>query len=165
MAVLALAIYENPTVQLILVQLIPVLLANQLLGVLLGALVGGLGAWFIQRRSLMFEHRKDLIERIYAPLFDELTDGRKNLLDSLKPMEHTEWDRIQNEHLSHWIEPPKLKELLTEIYGKLAGQLVSSTSDAQNAVTTGLGNYMRTNWIGPATISFPFSPGVTEAIL
>jgi hypothetical protein len=110
----------------------------------------------------MFEHHKELIERIYAPLFDELTIGRKMFLGSLERMDRTEWNRIQHEHLSHWIEPTKLKELLTEIYGELDGRLVSLAVKAMGAVVVGLDDYLRSNWRGPTTITVQTSPGVTE---
>lgn len=141
-------------------------LAFQVLLVLLGAIVGaavtGPVTWYSQRQSETFEHYKDLIERIYAPLYDELTAGREKLLGSLQRMDRKEWNRIQSDHLFFWIKPNKLKELLTEIYGKLDGQMVTSASNAQKAVTKGLDNYLRENWRGPTTFAVQVTPSTTE---
>lgn len=130
--------------------------------VLAGAFAGGLVAWFIQRRSLLFQHHKDLIERIYAPLFDELILGRKKLLDSLERMDHSEWNRVQKEHLTHWI-PEQLKKLLDEIYANVESTLITAASIAKMAVSSETDSYLRSCWRAQSQlISVQISPGSIE---
>jgi hypothetical protein len=110
----------------------------------------------------MIEHHKGLIEKIYSPLFDELTAGQKKLAESVgsQAMDRTEWNKIHQQHLSHWI-PKTTAALLDDVYSR-ESQLPTQFSSAQRDVLNTLNNYLRSHWTGSEWLSVLLSPNSSE---
>lgn len=86
-----------------------------------GAILSLLVAWSVQRRERESTRNDQRRERIYAPLFDELSRVRISLQNWL-PATTPEYDKIQSAHLLYMV-PMNLREQLRTLYETLLPEL------------------------------------------
>ncbi|MBN2042579.1 MAG: hypothetical protein JW754_02125 [Candidatus Aenigmarchaeota archaeon] len=87
-----------------------------LFGASLGFLIGGSFTYYINKRLQEKDWKRELNERIYYPLLDELHRIRDYYLMGYKTdIDLTEWDRIKSEHLHYQIDR-KIGEIINDFF-------------------------------------------------
>ena len=88
-----------------------------MISVLVGSLLTLLGTWFVERGARKSARADERRERIYAPLYDELSDVKKALQEYGRTGSAIwgTYQRIKSEHIRYLI-PRELRDRITKLY-------------------------------------------------
>jgi uncharacterized membrane protein YjjB (DUF3815 family) len=106
-------------------------LVETLVGVAVGSFLGFGFSLVVQNRILNLQKLEMLKQRVYSPLYDEVTEAIQRTVKGARPPTD-EWDRVfKTEHLSYLIDEETLQHL-KGFYGATSDTLNSSTSACTN---------------------------------